>query len=304
MATKKGILSDKMMMVNCVDYKALPVGFANSEFQGGMSNPFLPGIKTPKYQRSAPKPASADIVAVSTARFMVGNRATNARLILDQYQKEAKEWKPPRVNLAKINRDLDDADDRMFGRVAPYVGPEVEQVASILPSGSAGVSRGALMTQQTIGQDANPSFNVDRLMSAYASSPNARQLSIGSRMGDIFQREGITYSNYAVSSQVLKGKRISSQPTDEGAGREDRMAMLKRGIAVLEMRGSNVNLDEVFGILAQQNLPPPEAVSSTRQVSSTRSGGAGSSTDMSDALTQQGVAQPATSKLSAEIYKK
>ena len=102
MATKTGILSDKMLEVNCKDYKALPIGFANSEFQGNMSNPFLPGIKTPKYQRSAPKPVSADVVAVSTARFLQGNRAENARLILDQYQREAKEYTPPPVNLAKI----------------------------------------------------------------------------------------------------------------------------------------------------------------------------------------------------------
>ena len=112
MATKKGMLSDKAMMVNCVDYKALPVGFANAEFQGNMSNPYLQGIKTSKYQRAAPKPASADVVAVSNARFIAGNRANNARLILDQYQKEAKEFKPPPVNLAKITRGNKDSRSR------------------------------------------------------------------------------------------------------------------------------------------------------------------------------------------------
>lgn len=98
MATKKGILSDANLSKSCLDYKALPVGFANAEFIGTMSNPFLDGIKTPKYQRSAPKPASADVVAVNNSRMFVGNKFVNARKMLDQFQKEARDFKPPPIN--------------------------------------------------------------------------------------------------------------------------------------------------------------------------------------------------------------
>ena len=98
MATKKGILSDANTMKNCLDYKALPVGYANAEFIGSVKNPFLNGIKTPKYQRSAPKPASADIVAVNNSGMYHGNKFVNARKMLDGYQKEARDFKPPPIN--------------------------------------------------------------------------------------------------------------------------------------------------------------------------------------------------------------
>ncbi len=103
MATKKGILSDVNTMKNCLDYKSLPVGFANAEFVGTMSNPFLDGIKTPKYQRSAPKPASADIVAVNNSGMFGGNKFVNARKMLDQFQKEARDFKPPPINPETID---------------------------------------------------------------------------------------------------------------------------------------------------------------------------------------------------------
>ena len=96
---KMGILSDKMYKENCTAYHAFPLGFANADYEGGLSNPYLTGIKIPKYQRSAPKPASADVMAVSHARFMHGNQQQNARAMLEQYQKEAKVWKPPPVKL-------------------------------------------------------------------------------------------------------------------------------------------------------------------------------------------------------------
>jgi hypothetical protein len=122
-------------------------------------------------------------------------------------------------------------------------------------------------------------------------------------MGEIFQREGITYNNYEVSSQVLKGKRITSQPQDEGAGQIDRMAMMKRGIAVLEMRASNANLDEVFGILTPTVLRPTEEKATAPRGGKSIALTEGSSS-MSDALTQQGVAQPKLSTQSAELYQK
>ena len=48
MATKMGILSDRRLQDNCLEYEAFPVGFANADFEGNVGNPFLNGIKTPK----------------------------------------------------------------------------------------------------------------------------------------------------------------------------------------------------------------------------------------------------------------
>jgi len=193
MATKKGILSDANFNKNCLDYKALPVGFANAEFLGSIRNPFLDGVKTPKYQRSAPKPASADVVAVNNSNMFGGNRAVNARAILDQYQKEAKEWKPPPVSLSAINRNIKDEQDRLSGRNAPDKIPQTAprnppemlrmwgnmppapiQAVNPQPQSSSGVTRGDLMTKQTIGQRADPTINQDRLIAAYASVPIAK----------------------------------------------------------------------------------------------------------------------------------
>ena len=341
MATKKGMLSDKAMMVNCIDYKALPVGFANSEYQGNMSNPFLQGIKTSKYQRAAPKPASADVVAVSNARFLAGNRANNARLILDQYQKEAKEWTPPPVNLAMITRGDKDSLDYIFGSAAPYVGPRPpsppsssgtqtpyrpagmsqdalsvsdrgrqqtlrrqQQAVNPNPSSSSGVSRGDLILTQTIGQRADPTINADRLMRAYGSYDSKRQKEIGAKLGDIAQRQGIRYDNYGVSSQVMKGRRIASQPPDQGAGVVDRTAMIGLLLAVLQQRNSNANLDEIFGVLTPANLQQAASSGAGSSSDAGPSSGAGTSTDLSAALTQQGDAMPASSRTQPEIQKK
>lgn len=282
MATKTGILSDKMLEVNCKDYKALPIGFANSEFQGNMSNPYLPGIKTPKYQKSAPKPVSADVVAVSTARFLQGNRAENARLILNQYQREAKEYSPPPVNLAKINRDIMDKRER-----------ENRQAVNLLPRVYSGVSRGDLLTKQTIGQNAEPTLDIDRLISAYSGYSYVKQLQIGGLLGDVFKRENINLSEYQVSSQVLKGI-VSPQRQAEG----DRIAMIKRGLAALAMRQSNADLDDIFGITPPSPSPEPSPAIESK---------AGTSTEYSEAPTvqgQQGVAQSSTPTTQTEIEKK
>lgn len=360
MATKKGMLSDKAMMVNCVDYKALPVGFANAEFQGNMSNPYLQGIKTSKYQRAAPKPASADVVAVSNARFIAGNRANNARLILDQYQKEAKEFKPPPVNLAKIARGNKDNDDYIFGRVAPYVGPTSprpptppsppspptpprrgralptvpysrppatppvagvgagsvaahlerqkllrrQQAVNPMPTSSSGVSRGDLIMTQTIGQRSEQTIDANRLMAAYGSYTPQRQKEIGSKLGEIAQSQGITYINYGISSQVMKGRRIASQPPDQGAGVVDRTAMVSNLIGILQLRSSNAPLNQIFGVLTPENIQQAQQQRRAGKEPAGSSSVAGTSTDLSDALTQQGVAMPATTKTQPEIEKK
>ena len=100
MATKTGILSDSAFSNNCLEYQAFPVGFANADYEGNQPNPFLPGVKMPKYTRAAPKPISADVKAVNASRLL-GGGPKMARAMLNQYQKEAKEWKPPTVTLVE-----------------------------------------------------------------------------------------------------------------------------------------------------------------------------------------------------------
>jgi hypothetical protein len=278
MALKTGILSDKMMRENCKDYSFLPIGFANSEFIGVMGNPYLPGIKTPKYQRSAPRPVSADVMAVEASRFMKGNRAVNARMILDNYQKEVKEYKPPKVSLAKIERDVSDVYENANRQ--------------LMPNSSSGITRGDLMHKQTIAVNAEPSLNIDRLISQYSRQSNATQKIIGQKLSKVFEKEGIYWENYNVSSQVLKGQAIKGSP----AKQINRIEMIKRGLAVLASRGSNANLDEMFGMLSEKSLG--------LQVRREASAGAGSSTEMSEAITQQGVAEPAEPPTTPQLEKK
>jgi len=278
MTTKTGILSDKMMRENCKDYSFLPVGFANSEFIGIMGNPYLPGIKTPKYQRSAPRPVSADVMAVEASRFMKGNRAVNARMILDNYQKEIKEYKPPKVSLAKIERDISDIYENANRQ--------------LIPNSSSGITRGELMHKQTIAVNADPTININRLISQYSSQSTTTQKIIGARLGKVFEKEGIYWENYNVSSQVLRGQAIRGSP----AKMTNRIEMIKRGLAVLASRGSNANLDEMFGILSEKSLG--------LEVRRQPSGGAGSSTEMSEDITRQGIAEPAEPPTTAEVEKK
>ena len=113
MSLRVGINSDKNLRDNCLQYHAFPVGFANADYEGGLNNPYLTGIKPPKYQRSAPKPVSADVLAVSVAKYTKGNQMINAREILKQYQKEAKEWKPPPIKLQSAAEEWDRVYDEL-----------------------------------------------------------------------------------------------------------------------------------------------------------------------------------------------
>ena len=119
MATRTGILSNSSSEVNCEEYKPLPVGYANANFTGGPGNPFLLGIKTPKYQRAAPRPVSADVMAVNHAQLMGGvNKFADARAMLDFYIVEGKKFKPPPVELRSLEDDVAELHDFLFsGRV-------------------------------------------------------------------------------------------------------------------------------------------------------------------------------------------
>ena len=286
MASRTGILSDAMMEENCMDYKMLPLGFANSEFSGGLSNPYLQGIKTSKYQMPAPKPASADVAAVSRARLMVGNRQANARLILDQYQKEAKEWVAPKVSASAMSRMNRDVARNVAGDI-------ITQAVSILPRSSPGETLGASITKQSIGINSQDLAELQqRYVSHYASLSTSSQRQIGGALVNQLDRDGIVLNQYELSAQILKGQATRSSP----AKQPNRIEQIKRAISAFHLRNSSVNLDNIFGLL------PKDLGSSSSDTQ--RDVEAGSSTEMSMAETQQGVAQPATTSTQPEIEKK
>ena len=286
MASRTGILSDAMMEKNCIDYKILPLGFANSEYSGGLSNHYLQGIKTSKYQMSAPKPVSADVAAVNRARLMVGNRQANARLMLDQYQKEAKEWVAPKVSASAMNRMYKDVARNVAGEI-------INQVVSILPRSSPGQTFGDSITKQTIGlQSQELSELQKRYIRHYASLPPPRQREIGLELANQLRKDGINLNQYGISAQVLKGQATQKSP----AKAVDRVEQINRTIAAFHTRNSSVNLDGIFGVL------PKDLGSSS--LDTQRNVEAGSSTEMSIAETQQGVAQPKTTSTQPEIEKK
>lgn len=98
MASKSGVLSDEWSAVHCREYTALPIGFASANYLGAETNLALTGIKTPKYQKSIAKPASLDVLAVNMSKNFAGDsKAVIARSIMNQYEKEIKEWKPTPV---------------------------------------------------------------------------------------------------------------------------------------------------------------------------------------------------------------
>lgn len=183
MASKTGILSDKASAVNCKEYSALPVGFANSRYIGAATNPGLPGIKTPKYMRSVAKPQSLDILAVNLSKNFGGaSKAMIAREILEQYATEIKVWKPPKVEVMcpqykyaasqtevpygqaeGAYAEREDFRERRQPGQSPYSIPE-GQVVSILPR-STGLSRGDQILNQSIS--ANQAVTASQSMAGY-----------------------------------------------------------------------------------------------------------------------------------------
>jgi len=277
MASRTGILSNANYKEECLDYKALPLGFMNSEYSGNLSNPFLQGIKTAKYQRAAPKPASADIVATSIARLMVGNRQVNARNILNNFQREAKEYKPPPVNLSALNRMNKD-----------------KQAVSILPRASSGQTIGSAITKQTIGLNSEDLVALQQRYGLhYTKLPRQRQLEIGDTLVRQLERDGIVLKDYEIQSQVLR----AGQKTAVSSGNETaRIANIERAISAFHLRNSSVNLDEVFGLI------PKDLGSSSREEKPSSS--VAGETFYSEAPTQQGIAQSATTPTQPEIEKK
>ena len=279
MALRVGIHSDSRLKDNCLEYNAFPVGFANADFEGGSGNPYLSGIKPPKYQRSAPKPVSADVMAVNSARFMQGNQRNNARGILAQFQKEAKVWKPPPVKLLSASEEWDRVYDELAkeGRESDVFDYQTREEVrkerndrfyNTLQPKLRIPSRGTQMVVQTI----------------------ATQAEIPS-MDEILFR----YSNLASWTKAQYGT-IPER-------RQQLRYLIERAFA----QGSNVNLIDAFTVQLDELLGAgsvKEGYFSSTRPESVSSGGAGTSTAASAATTQQGVAQPSTSSLTQEVQRK
>jgi len=307
MATKKGILGDANYMENCLDYKALPVGYANSEFVGSVRNPFLDGIKTPVYQRSAPKPASADIVAVNTSSMYGGNKFVNARKILDQYQKEARDFKPPPINaeiLDPYEFQTITGEEGLFltGEEARERYTEIleeqrrgvrsrmraeEQAVNILQRTFRG-NRGDKITKQTISKQSDTPTTEGLYKQFYELGGAERQKQVSRKIYNILTKQGITPEDYGVSFTEIG-------TTGDAKKRADQTI---RMVETLMARGGDASLAlSMLNPLSQLPAKQPSSSVSTTSV-------AGSSTIMSEATTLQGTPEPVTSSTQVEVQKK
>lgn len=143
MVSRTGILSDKSFADNCLEYRALPVGYATAHLRGHQPNPEYMGIKTPKYQKASSKPTSADVLAVNMSKNFKGNLAANARQILELYQQEAMEFKPPPVEIVgAYHYRMNDFEIEQYK-------PEYTQPVSIHPRVSR-PSRGEQILKQSV----------------------------------------------------------------------------------------------------------------------------------------------------------
>ena len=306
MATKTGILSDANYMTNCESYKPLPIGFANAHFVGNRPNPNLKGIKTPKYQRSAIRPVSADVMAVNMARMNPqGNSFATAREMLDMYIKEGKEFKPPPVKLKSLEQSLEELHDFIFSDkyegdigaaqgytslsefVKDYYGLVNAPVPKIVLQ-----NRGDAILKQTISTAVNTEDLPDRYfyLAKFNSYLRPQKEQIYREMLRQMAQQGLTISNYMLGAQPNVGDL------------EDRM---NRMIETVYSRGVVIDLDSIFGVPTQQNLPPQNITELVKQMSgSASSTSMGTSTEMSQAGTQQGTAQPQTTQTTQEVQKK
>ena len=297
MATRVGIHSDSMLRDNCLEYQAFPVGFANADFEGNTGNPYLSGVKPPKYQRSAPKPVSADVMAVNNSKFLQGDPRENARGMLNQYQKEAREWKPPPVVL----RSGADEWDRRWqelsdeGRLDELFKGQTREEAlaeqnSTFYAGLRIPSRGTQMLVQTIATQAEiPSM--DEILFRYSNLANrdVQKLKFSRLMGDL-QRQNIMMPelNWTKAQYGTIPER-----------KEQVRYLVERAYA----QGSNIDLIKAFTVGIEE-LPTSSADLAPNPYLRSTSSVAGTSTQYSEASTQQGAALPAETTLPAQVQRK
>ena len=313
MATKTGILSDKMYMTNCEEYKPLPIGFANAHFLGNRPNPNLMGVKTPKYQRAAARPVSADVMAVNMARMSGGpDKFTSARNMLDTYIQEGKTFKPPPVKLKTLEENVEELHQFIFSGkfygdpfeaqgytslkefLTDYYGLAAGPVPKIILQ-----NRGDAILKQTISTGVNTEDLPDRYfyLARFNSFLRPQKEDVYRRLVRKLRQEGVDTNLYNVGSQPSVGELESN---------------MNRLLEIVYSRGVVVDLDGMFGMpttsaVAQQPQPEPQQPEGiaglvsgiVKQVSGTFGG-----TAASDAPTQQGIAMPSSSTTTQEPEKK
>lgn len=102
MASRIGTyLADKN---KCRDFSELPMGMALADNIGGFSNPFFKGIKPSRYPQGITRPSSVDVLATNLGKFMHKNPSLMATKILEEYTRQAREFKPTVVSKADIEK--------------------------------------------------------------------------------------------------------------------------------------------------------------------------------------------------------
>ncbi len=252
--TKSGILGDKNWHKNCHEYHAFSTGFANATFNGQLANPYLNGVKTPKYQRSAPR-GQADVEAVNNSRFMKGAASVNAGVLLKGYIDEAKAFSPPPVNIpnalgnsralaerlvARGDLSPETADDAYGRLVASVSGPIVRsQIVE---------NRGDAITKQTVSDEArNPAWNM--YLSRFIGMGLEDKKQTMTNMRGAMRLAGINPEKYEPQGGGRLLKIVKKLKPETG--------MLSRMVALLQTasaRGARVDLDDIFMVPTEDTI--------------------------------------------------
>jgi len=329
MAIRTGILSDDHFKKNCMEYQATRLGVFNADFQGDLINSFYDGIKTPKYQRSAPKPQSLDVLAVNQANLYKGNKAKIARDILQQEQTSAREFRPPPVKLKSAEEQFyedyeylmtanpdflpEDLPFPIFGDLGQGedLGQERKRITTLAREQQQtayqrmiGSNRGTQIIKQTISTELQTDMggldvDLNRYMLNFRSKQEPEQRQTLNKLEAVFRKQKINAGAYNID--------FSKKQNDILANRD---TTARQAITALFARNANVNLEDIFGMPTLTNLPATAGASSAG--TSTSQSEAGSSTQASQAPTikrvisygVQGTPETATSSTPPETQKK
>lgn len=248
---KSGVLGDKNWHKNCHEYHAFSTGFANATFNGQLMNPYLNGVKTPKYQRSAPR-GSADVEAVNNSRFMSGPPSINAARLLKGYIDEAKAFSPPPVNIPNVLGNARELAERLVerGDLSPETADEsydrlVASVSGPIRRAQITENRGDAITKQTISDEAlNPVW--DKYLERFTNMLKRDKMQVMTNMLNVMRMQGINPDKYEPQLKTETG--ISKLIT-----------LLRTAAA----RGARINLDEIFMMPTEQQVEWSDAAALT-----------------------------------------
>jgi hypothetical protein len=296
MSLRTGILSDSHFKKNCLDYQAPRIGVFNADFAGDTMNPFFDGIKTPKYQRSAPKPQSLDVLAVNQAALYKGNRQKIARDILQQEQTSAREFKPPPIKLRTVEQQNDENFDYAI-RAGLNIFDDIEGIRKSTEEASRveqqtmkrmiATNRGTQMTKQTISTQTQ---NIQKYLLSFMNKSPDEQKTLLNVFGNQLIRQGVNVREYNLE---LTGTEV---------GKTDRRTrIVERLLEIANARGANIDLEDMFNPLGR--LPLPTGMGSTSTASQAGTS-VGTSTQASIAPTVEGTPETSTSATTTETEKK